>query len=157
MSRVGKRPVPLWSPVAARGDRLGDEDRTAPDFDSTHFEQIAVRITEIDGLNRPHGARSSYGTFDDVYTTSPDVIFHLLQRNPGYETQVPRAGGGSGCLRFKLLPGLMQVDLLLPESQRRSPISKSHHFHPEDAGIEITGRLDIANGEHAVIQPLNLH
>ena len=36
MSRVGKRPgVSSWSPVAACGDRVGDEDWTAPHFDST--------------------------------------------------------------------------------------------------------------------------
>src|SRR5512139_1385647 len=43
MSRVGKRPVLSWSPVAACGDRFVDRVRTAPDFDSTERDSRTIR------------------------------------------------------------------------------------------------------------------
>src|ERR1700677_3409954 len=54
-------------------------------------------------------------------------------------------------LRLELLTCLVEIDLLLPKSQRLS-LPERHHLHAECGGIEGYRCVDVGYGEDEVIQ-----
>ena len=51
----------------------------------------------------------------------------------------------------------MQVDLLLPETQRRPPLAKGDDLHAEHPRVEIAGARDIGDGQDEMIETRDLH
>ena len=51
----------------------------------------------------------------------------------------------------------MQVDLLVTKRQCRAVISERDHIGAQHPGIEIARRLEIGNGQHNMVQPIDFH
>src|ERR1700722_3349269 len=57
-------------------------------------------------------------------------------------------------LRLKLLTCQVEIDLLLPKSQRLA-IPERHHLHAECSGIEGYRCVDVGYGEYQVVQMID--
>jgi hypothetical protein len=55
------------------------------------------------------------------------------------------------------VPLLVQVDLALPNLKSAPPIVEGQHAQAEGTHIEVAGGRDIANREHDVVNPVELH
>jgi len=51
----------------------------------------------------------------------------------------------------------VQVDLLLPERERRPRVVEGHDAHPEDARVEGTGTPNVLDRQHQVVKVIDLH
>src|SRR3989442_1029133 len=54
-------------------------------------------------------------------------------------------------------PGRVQVDLLRSESQREPARREPHRLHAEDPAVEVARGVEIADGEHQVVEAIERH
>ncbi len=115
------------------------------------FEQVAIKITEVDGHQKLCGTSPLYRTQKKRDTTGGQVCDHVLKRHRCQKTEVGRAWSQMLSLWLDFFPLLMEIDFLIPELKRLSPFSKADHLHSQDARIELTGCLNILHREDKVV------
>ena len=54
-------------------------------------------------------------------------------------------------LWLDFFPPLMEIDFLIPELKRLSPLSKGDYLHSQDTRIELTGCLNILHCEDKMV------
>src|SRR6266496_5077536 len=79
------------------------------------LDQIAVRIAEIDGKDRPRRARARDRALDHRHALGCKMSDELGQRDRRDEAQVSRARRRVLRLRFEFAAALVQIDLLAAE------------------------------------------
>src|SRR6266498_3568233 len=85
------------------------------------------------------------------------IVYHRRGFVPG-----TAVGGGrptrESAERFWLefVAHLMQVDVLIAEGQRFPPIADGHPLHPQYPDVEGTGSWDVGNGQHEMVESLDV-
>jgi len=104
-----------------------------------NFDQVAIRVAEIAGYNWPCRPCSRHGAFDDFHSHSPNMGHRRIQRGIHDEAQIGRARHRMHGMRFKLPAMLVEIDLLIPEFQRRALCQTPRAAYP--ARIHRSGQL----------------
>src|ERR1700704_1964251 len=79
------------------------------------------------------------------------------ERRLADEAQIARARGRLDGNKARDVVRRMKVDLLLPETQRRTALAKGHDLHPEPPRVEIAGASDIGDRQDEMVQARDLH
>jgi hypothetical protein len=82
---------------------------------------------------------------------------HLGERKLGDEAQIARARGRLVGDETGHVIGRMQVDLLLAKAQCGAPFAKGDDLHPQHPRIELAGAGDVGDGQHEVVEAVDLH
>ncbi len=121
------------------------------------FDQVHVRIAEVNRTDRPERAGAEHGSLHYRDILRADMSECRIQIGGGDEAEIGGAGGGMRGLRLELPSPLMQIDLLLPDQQSPPPLAVADGPEAEHTRIEIAGDADVGNGEHKMIEPIDLH
>src|SRR5438132_1303550 len=97
------------------------------------------------GHTRRHCASMTRSTPSTKSATVPKAISSGAHRR-----RPPR-------LQPELRPGRVQVDLLRSESQREPARREPHRLHAEDPAVEVARGVEIADGEHQVVEAIERH
>src|SRR5262249_46313598 len=119
-SYVGRR----TQSAARRSGRIGDLD------------QVVVRVAEIDGSQRPDGAGTSDGTVLDGDAEAVQPLDDGLERLIRDDAEVAGSRRRVASLRLELVPGFVQVDLLLADLERPSTAPERRCLDEEDVLVE---------------------
>jgi hypothetical protein len=49
----------------------------------------------------------------------------------------------------------MQIDLAATEGKGGAPRAKRHRLHTQDAGVEVHGGVDVDDGQHQMVEPVD--
>src|SRR3546814_6236528 len=80
-----------------------------------------------------------------------------IYRRLGDQAEIAAAGRRIRRVRHEFAPRLVQVDLLPAEGERGAALAEAHDLHAEDPAVEGAGRLDVADGEHEMVDAVDLH
>lgn len=116
-----------------------------------NFNQVLIRIPEVDRENFPGRARSLRWRDFNGHTVAFQMIQHLVHRGMGDQAQVTRSRGGCECFGLKLMANLMKVDFLLPKLQGFTIALERDDFHTQDGLIKGTGAVKIRNSENEMV------
>ena len=121
-----------------------------------NFDQIAVRVAQIDGLDRSGGAIAGDGTFDDLRSVARKMLHPVCQRGGAEKTQVRAACRRPVCVGLKGVGRRVQIDLVKTKLQRCAGGSvgrcEGDRLHPENGRVKRATRADVRNGQDKVIQ-----
>src|SRR2546426_181566 len=134
--------IQAWSPTMA--PLVGDLD------------QIAVGVAEVDRLEGAAGARALDRSLLDGDAPCSQVLDPPRQRLAREQAHVGGPRRRPRGLGVELPPGLVQVDLLGAESQRRAPLAEDDDLHAQHALVKLSGGGDVAHGEDEVVEPVDL-
>jgi hypothetical protein len=90
-------------------------------------------------------------------TGSTPAPIAAWNRLGGDQAQVGAAGGGAAGFGFELLANLVKVDLAGAEGHSGAPGSEGHHRHTQDLAVELRGGADVGDGQHQMVQPVDVH
>lgn len=68
---------------------------------------------------------------------------HFIRLDGGDEAEVECTWNWKMSFRFEFSPALMQIDLLISETECRTAFAKDLHAHAKDSGTEITTGIDV--------------
>ena len=123
-----------------------------------YFDEVAVRVAEVDGTQRSKGTPSRDRTGHNRHMLSAQVRKDIAERNGRDDTEVRRPNRGSLGFRWGLGPAVLKVDLLIPEAQRipRLPFRSPEELplETENSLVEPRGLLEVADREDDVIEPV---
>src|SRR3546814_10420488 len=85
------------------------------------------------------------------------MLGDLADRRLGDQAEIAAAGRRIRRVRHEFAPRLVQVDLLPAEGERGAALAEAHDLHAEDPAVEGAGRLDVADGEHEMVDAVDLH
>src|SRR5947199_315751 len=94
---------------------------------------------------------------EDGHPTLLEVAAPDLERLVRQEAEVARAWRRPRRLQPELPPGRVQVDLLRSESQREPARREPHRLHAEDPAVEVARGVEIADGQHQVVEAIERH
>lgn len=117
-----------------------------------HLNEISVRISEVDGQNRPLCSCSGDWALFNGDIKSLKALHHLLQGRLCDQTNVQGAWNGVGCFGIKFLSHLVQVKFLVSETQCFPVPLESSDLHAQDLGIEHGGVFNVLYGHHNVVK-----
>ena len=60
-------------------------------------------------------------------------------------------------LRLDLLAYLMEIDLLLSELERLTPLTERLNFHSAGQFVKLARRLNVQHGQNQVVKPVDTH
>ena len=86
-----------------------------------------------------------------------EVVDDLADGRGRQQAEVCCTRGGLGCVWRPFTTQLMQIDFLIPEVQCAPLLPELLHGHAEHAAIEATSGVNVAHGEHDVIDRANVH
>src|SRR5207247_10867208 len=112
---------------------------------------------EGDRLDRAERARALPRPLEDGHPTLLEVAAPDLERLVRQEAEVARAWRRPRRLQPELPPGRVQVDLLRSESQREPARREPHRLHAEDPAVEVARGVEIADGQHQVVEAMERH
>jgi hypothetical protein len=115
------------------------------------FNQVEVRIAQVNGTNCTHGAGAHHRPLLNLTVSCIQVGNHILKRDFGDEAQISGPRSRVRGLGIDLSSCLVEIDFLLSKSERLS-IAERDHFHPQGRGVESNGRVDVGYGENQVIE-----
>src|SRR5437870_4153945 len=139
-------PLPeLRQPVLGHPELAGD------------LEQVAVGVAQVDRLDRAERARALHRPLEDGHPTLLEVAAPDLERLVRQEAEVARAWRRSRRLPPEFLPSRVSVDLLRSESQREPARREPHRLHAEDPAVEVARGVEIADGQHQVVEAIERH
>src|SRR5581483_6518376 len=87
------------------------------------FDEVAVRVSEVDGEDRTGGAGAGDRAFQDRHAAALEMRDDLRHRGAGDEAQIARSRGRPQRLRLEFPADLMKIDFLVAERQRLSSVS----------------------------------
>src|SRR5438876_530448 len=140
-----EREVGVHGEPATRAPREGDR------------EPVAVGVAQVDRLDRAERARALHRPLEDGHPTLLEVAAPDLERLVRQEAEVARAWRRPRRLQPELPPGRVQVDLLRSESQREPARREPHRLHAEDPAVEVARGVEIADGQHQVVEAIERH
>src|SRR6185437_6513399 len=116
------------------------------------------RVTKIDRHHRPEGALALDRPELDNDAAGHDMATHLGNGRLGDETEIAGADRDMRRLRLEFPACHMDVDLLAAEGDRRRSRAvggRRHHAGAQHALVEAERRLQVAHGEHDVVEAVN--
>jgi hypothetical protein len=126
-------------------------DQTNRSASIGYFEQVAIRITKVERHQRLRGTSPLHRTQKESNILGVKVRDHVLKRHRCQKAEVGRARSRMLSLWLDFFPPLMEIDFLIPELQRLTPLSKGDDLHFQDTRIELTGGLNILHSEDKVV------
>src|SRR5438105_12736177 len=121
------------------------------------FDEVVVRMEDVDELDRSERAGARAGTGDDRHAAMPEMRNDLGERRLGDKAEIARARGRPIRDEAGDVIGRVQIDLLLAEAQRRAALAEGDDLHTENSRVELTGACDIGDGQNEVIETRDLH
>src|SRR6185437_10346400 len=122
------------------------------------LDQVAVGIAEIDRHHRPERALALDRAKLDGDAAGLDVAHDLLERRLGDEAEIAGADRDMRRLGLKLPARHVEVDLLPAKGDGGRPLAvgrRRHHAGAQHALIEAERRLEVAHGEHDMIEAVD--
>lgn len=121
------------------------------------LDEVVVGVSEVDGSDRTDGSSARDRTFQDGHAAQTKVIDDLAERRGCNQADVSRTWSGRECLGLELLALLMEIDLLLRETQSISSSGKRDDFHAEYLLVEAAGRFNVGDCQDDVVKAEDLH
>src|SRR6185437_15376355 len=125
---------------------------------SGDFDEVAVGIAEIDRHHRPERALALDRAELDGDAAGLDVAAHLGDGRLGDQAEIAGADRDMRRLRLELAAFDVDVDFLPAEADRSRALAVRggrHHAGAQHALIEAEGRLEVAHGEHDVVEAID--
>lgn len=119
------------------------------------LDQVPVGIAEVERVDRPERAGALDRAFLDGYVRACERRLDGLQRHGGDEAEVGRSRRRSQGPGIELATGLVEVELLLAESQRHATVAEAFPVHIQRALVERDRRLDVSDGEHEMVETID--
>ncbi len=85
------------------------------------------------------------------------MIEDTVEMFGGQEAQVGRTRSRRGGVRLKLVPHLVQVDLLRPEYQCMASLAERLCPHPEHRRVKRDGSVDVSDCQDEMIKVIDSH
>src|SRR5476649_835754 len=120
-----------------------------------NLDQILIRIADVDRAQGKARAGARYRPEFNRNIRRAQLRDHLVQRPVREETNVQRSRRRMRGIAVGHRALVVEVDLLLAETQRLAPLAEGFQLQPQAAGVEIDALLGIARGQHQVIQTLD--
>ena len=120
-------------------------------FIAGHFNEIAIRISEVEGDHRTNCPCSLNWTFENFDTHPSNMLHGFFEPQFRDKAQIFGARLWRHCLGIEFFSELMQVDFLAPELQRDPPVTENIFRHPQHRLIEVYRGINVFNGEHDVV------
>jgi hypothetical protein len=122
--------------------------QTAPSGIAADLDQVLIRIQAVDGFDGPAGAALGNRPLHYLDPVTVKLGYDLFQRPASDEAEIPRPH-----LRpvARLLPGQLQIDLLVAKAQRPAPLAKGDGLHVEHSAVKRDGPLYIAHRQYQMV------
>jgi hypothetical protein len=123
-----------------------------------YLDEVAVRVTEVDGTQRSKGTTSRDRTGHNWNTLRAQVRKDIIERNGGDDTEVGRPNRGRFGFCRSRGRTVLKVDLLISEAQciPRLPFRPPEELplETENPLVELCGFFKVADREDDVIEPV---
>jgi hypothetical protein len=123
-----------------------------------YLDEVAVRVTEVDGTQRSKGTPSRDRTGHNWNILRAQVRKDIIDRNGRDDTEVGRPNRGRFGFRWGNGRSVLKVDLLIPEAQCIPwlPFRPQEELllETENSLVEAGGLLKVADREDDVIEPV---
>ena len=123
-----------------------------------YLDEVAVRVSEVDGTQRSKGTPSRDGTVHNWNILRAEVRKDIAERNGREDTEIGRPNRRSVGFRWGRGRAVLKVDLLIPEAQcvPRLPFRSPEELplETENSLVESCGFFKIADRDDDVIEPV---
>lgn len=136
----------------AAGSGFGAISRSLSAGQFGDFDEIEVRVADVDGADPLRGAGACHGALHDGPVGLRQPFDHRVERDRGDEAQIQRARHRQVRLGLELLPAHVQIDLLVAEAKGDAPLAEAFELHAQHARVEIDGGVGLRGGQHQVVE-----
>ena len=116
-----------------------------------HFDQVPIRIPEIDGGDRSLRAGSANRPLYDLHPVSAKTSHHIRHRRGRDQTKIRRSRDRPVGLGVKFMAHLMEIDFLIAKYKGLARTVEHDFAYAEDLRIKSAGGGDVAYRQNDMV------
>ena len=120
-----------------------------------NFDQVEIGVAKVHRKNRPACPGTLNWTVEELHAARPQVIDDARDRHARDQAEVRGSRDGPIGLGLEFFADLVQVDLALPEGQRRAAAAEGDRLHAQDVAVEGAGAVGVARGDADEVELLD--